>query len=105
MTTKKRMIYADEALEAVCYNCMDKYNCQDRCSDYMEVFDIPTVDAVPVVHGRWEDAHEIKSFRHTNIPVVQCSECKVYFCDIINNHHYMYNYCPNCGARMDGDSQ
>ena len=60
----------------------------------------PTVDAVEVVHGRWEESHEIKSFRHTNIPVVQCSECKIYFCDIINNHHYMYHYCPNCGADM-----
>ena len=53
--------------------------------------------------GRWEDKHEIKSFRHTNIPVVQCSECEVYFCDIINNHHYMYHFCPNCGADMRGE--
>ena len=63
----------------------------------------PTIDAVEVVHGRWEDAHEIKSFRHTNIPVVKCSKCECYFCDIINNHHYMYHYCPNCGAKMDGE--
>ncbi len=56
-------------------------------------------------HGRWEEAHEIKSFKHTNIPVVQCSKCECYFCDIINNHHYMYHYCPNCGAKMDGETQ
>lgn len=55
-------------------------------------------------HGRWEEAHEIKSFKHTNIPVVQCSKCECYFCDIINNHHYMYHYCPNCGAKMDGET-
>ena len=53
--------------------------------------------------GRWEEKHEIKSFKHTNIPVVQCSKCEVYFCDIINNHHYMYHYCPNCGADMRGE--
>ena len=69
----------------------------------MHINGAPTVDAVEVVHGRWEDAHEIKSFRHTNIPVVKCSKCECYFCDIINNHHYMYHYCPNCGAKMDGD--
>ena len=33
----------------------------------------------------------------SNIPVVQCSECRITFCDIINNHHYMYRYCPFCG--------
>ena len=38
-----------------------------------------------------------------DVPVVKCSKCKIYFCDLINNHHYMYHYCPNCGARMDGD--
>lgn len=62
----------------------------------------PTVDVVEVVHGEWIDKYEIKSFRHTNIPVVQCSKCECYFCDIINNHHFMYHYCPNCGAKMRG---
>ncbi len=65
------------------------------------VWNAPTVDAVEVVHGEWVDKYEIKSFRHTNIPVVQCSKCECYFCDIINNHHFMYHYCPNCGAKMD----
>lgn len=54
----------------------------------------PTVDAVPVVHGRWVDVS--LSFTH---PKEKCSVCGgiVYACG--------YNYCPNCGARMDGDSQ
>ena len=69
------------------------------------LIDAPTVDAVEVVHGKWEDAHEIKSFRHTNIPVVKCSKCECYFCDIINNHHWFYHYCPNCGAKMDGGNE
>ncbi len=69
------------------------------------IADAPTVDAVEVVHGHWEDAHEIKSFRHTNIPVVKCSKCECYFCDIINNHHWFYHYCPNCGAKMDGGNE
>ena len=62
-----------------------------------------TVDAVPAVHGHWVDRYEIKSFKHTNIPTVQCSECECYFCDIINNHKFMYHYCPNCGAKMEAD--
>lgn len=49
----------------------------------------PTVDAVPVVHGRWiaQDSGRTR---------FMCSECKS------KNHHGHENYCPNCGARMDG---
>jgi hypothetical protein len=58
------------------------------------VKDAPTVDAVEVVHGRWIETEE----------GTICSEC--------NEHpfedgeyaiaNYKANYCPNCGARMDG---
>ena len=61
----------------------------------------PAIESEPVRHGRWMDRPEIKSFKHTNIPVVECSKCGMIFCDIINNHHFMYHYCPNCGAKMD----
>ena len=44
----------------------------------------PTIDAVPVKHGRWINDN--------------CSECGLYV-----YHGDMRNYCPNCGARMDGD--
>ena len=47
--------------------------------------DQPTVDAVPVRHGKW-----------TVTPVyIKCSECGESFMLIPQN------YCPNCGARMD----
>lgn len=62
----------------------------------------PSADVAPVRHGRWIDKPLIKSFKHTNIPVVECSACGIDFCDIINNHYFMYKYCPNCGAKMDG---
>lgn len=49
----------------------------------------PTIDAVPVRHGRWVviDAEEPRRYG--------CSECK-------RLSWHMENYCPNCGARMDG---
>ena len=53
------------------------------------------------VHGMWYDKPPIIWHGTSNIPVVQCSECGITFCDIINNHHYMYRYCSHCGARMD----
>ena len=63
----------------------------------------PTVDAVEVVH--WCDRQSLKRIKAGNFPVVKCSQCEVVFCDLINNHHYMYHYCPNCGAKMDGGNE
>ena len=55
----------------------------------------PTVDAVEVVHGRWEKA-EYHGF-------IRCDQCK----DVYINEEWLedgkWNYCPNCGAKMDGD--
>ena len=73
------------------------------CVSVSDIDNASTVDAVEVVHGEWDALREIKRYRGENIPVIQCSECKCYFCDIINNHYYMYHYCPNCGAKMDGE--
>lgn len=51
-------------------------------SDFRDMMDeMPTVDAVPVVHGYWKDS-------------IECSECEQI--DWTNP-----NYCPNCGAKMD----
>ena len=64
-----------------------------------ELMAIPAADVVPVVHGRWihsryEDCSE-------QFELVKCSQC--------NHEAYAMafyvrggNYCPNCGAKMDG---
>ena len=84
----------------MCNNCIHK----PVCSKYIATGGVKNCE-----HHREErkgkliDAHEIPSFYGKNIPVVQCSKCEIYFCDIINNHHYMYHYCPNCGADMRGN--
>ncbi len=51
-----------------------------------------TVQAVEVVHGRWM---EFNSF-------MTCSVCDKdwYYGD---NNCDEFDYCPNCGAKMDGD--
>ena len=53
----------------------------------------PTVDAVEVVHGRWEVYPDWRWLR--------CTNCKVEF----EQSHFpqIRHYCPNCGAKMDGD--
>ena len=49
----------------------------------------PTVDAVPVVHGRW--------IRRTDYPMkYECSECG-------HLKDFSRPYCELCGAKMDGD--
>lgn len=56
-----------------------------------------TVDAVEVVHGRWEKANNRpKSY------IRVCSACgkEAYFC----GEGCSYKYCPNCGAKMDGEA-
>lgn len=64
-----------------------------------EVEMAPSVDAVPVVHGRWIE-------RETEKPLilrcVMCSECGTMY---QRRHKAYLNYCPNCGAKMDKEDE
>lgn len=55
----------------------------------------PTVDAVPVVHARWEWLGPNRLV--TDCMCGTCSACKVRSKYIVNTM-----LCPNCGAKMDG---
>ena len=57
------------------------------------IAEAPTVDAVPVVHGRWIMKETL--IRHPFAKNAYCSVC-------IEETGYEHNYCPNCGAKMDG---
>ena len=54
---------------------------------------IPAADVAPVRHGRWET----NSDRPDSLI---CSICK---CGFDMWKHEPHNYCPNCGAKMDGE--
>lgn len=58
----------------------------------MLISEQPVIEAEPVRHGRWECVIEIVS----GVSAGQCSECGR--CDFVKN------YCPNCGAKMRGES-
>ena len=84
--------------------------------------DCPTVDAVEVVHGEWVlTAHKEYANCRWNV-TAECSEChhrkgEVYAGFFVGFHDDVVrdtildnaksvkrdNYCPNCGAKMDGD--
>ena len=90
MATEKRLIDANPLIEHL-------VKCKTECKGIFGsvcvaikcfVEQMPTVDAVEVVHGRW-------------IPCTNggyhCSVCDKRFGFVFDN-----NYCPNCGAKMDG---
>ena len=56
---------------------------------------LPTVEAVEVVHGHWDEG--------VNHGYCCCSKCR----DVYILEEWLtdgkWNYCPNCGAKMDGD--
>ena len=53
----------------------------------------PTVDAVEVKHGRWEEIE-------ASDELYQCSACGEW--QFIPEEHFAY--CPYCGAKMDGNA-
>lgn len=64
-------------------------------SDMISAYDVimlPTADVAPVRHGRWET----NSDRPDSLI---CSVCK---CGFDMWKHDSHNFCPNCGAKMDG---
>ena len=68
----------------------------DGCETDIELLDeIPAADVAPVVHGRW-----IKDdFLSDDVNNAEkCSQCG----ELIGWFGNLPNYCPNCGAKMDG---
>ena len=53
---------------------------------------LPAADVAPVVHARWLTSSDIPD-------TLICSKCN---CIYDMWKHDAHNYCPNCGAKMDG---
>ena len=54
---------------------------------------IPSADVVEVRHGHWDNDME-------------CSICGCLApVSHVTGEEYAYDYCPNCGARMNGEEQ
>jgi predicted RNA-binding Zn-ribbon protein involved in translation (DUF1610 family) len=96
MATEKRLIYLEDAYEAV----TDLSGQAETKSAYAafwkagkEIQKLPTVDAVEVVHGRCVYVRDEELIDHW-----ECSVCGRY---IPWEYHLDWSYCPNCGAKMD----
>ena len=74
---------------------------EEKRADITELVNgVPSSDVAPVRHGRW-------------MPLVDCSNAGIYcslchkkvFGGEYSNTMKLHSaYCPNCGARMDGES-
>lgn len=60
-------------------------------ADKYDIEMMPTVDAVPVMHGHWIIACKQNAIYN------ECSNCKAH------TSGEQTPYCPQCGARMDGN--
>ena len=54
-----------------------------------------SADVATVRHGRWIE-HKHFNHEHYIDSTYECSACKV-------EESFTSDYCPNCGAKMDGD--
>ena len=58
----------------------------------------PTIDAEPVRHGRWVDRGDYVTTAYGSLDLKICSCCNAEV--TLDGYDY---YCPNCGAKMDGE--
>ena len=59
-----------------------------RLDDWVKT--LPSADVAPVRHGKWTHKPDVYG-------VVYCSECNYEL------HANSTSFCPNCGAKMDGE--
>ena len=83
-----RLIDADALLQQVSKN-LDVAKLYLPVDFQEEITEAQTVDAVPVVHGRWVEETDRAMHWH-------CSNCKA----VWGISHYQMKYCPGCGALM-----
>ena len=85
MADKKKLIYVDDLIESINGYRLGKI---PKGELLWKIEQLPAVEAAPVVHGRW---------------IVQDDGRTRFMCSICGSKNYQqhYNYCPNCGAKMD----
>ena len=89
--SREAAIKATEDADVMCDIPADAYRVLMR---YVER--IPAAEVVPVRHGRWKKSYADNEAFGVRPFFRYCSECH-------EATVHQYTYCPNCGARMDGD--
>ena len=99
----KDLIDRQAAIKAIHYEfdeCLVWDESGQHTADEMEniLTSLPSADVQPVRHGHW--VHDGLDIPH-GVDWMHCSECgrRDKYCPAA-----MTNYCPSCGARMDGEA-
>lgn len=77
-----------------------KINVLDANADINRIIsEMPAADVAEVKHGKWIEKETYLGTYY------DCSICGESFCFIEGSPtDNLYKYCPNCGAKMDGES-
>lgn len=79
-----------------CADCEDR----DKCGSpdiFCDVHSMPAADVAPVVHGEWVEHIDPLPWCEDDVDVFwKCSVCEA-------PNFAIPPYCPNCGAKMDGE--
>ena len=102
MANEKRLVNAEaiarKLKNAHCAECHVVRKIQCSACWVEDVLELLEGDAVEVVHGKWNAIDECANSG------VYCSVChRKIFKECYGNCKLRSNYCPNCGAKMDGD--
>ena len=97
MENEKRLIDANALMKNGWH--LERTGESNRFLQSMSLADVPTIDAVEVVHGEWTIIEDDYSFLTT----LRCSVCGEEYCfeEYDEDLPPHYRYCPNCGAKMD----
>ena len=96
-------ISRQEAIDAICKVCCrdgkDWYQCygyrSSTCDTVTALRALPTADVRENLYGKWEQLRV----------GCRCSECFAIYIIPDSPVKFGLNFCPNCGARMEGESE
>ena len=96
-------IKREDAVEKIKADCDRFDHIPKRVVDFftLGMESVPSADVEPVRHGHWKvvnDSYGGKAY------ICECSECEDTVW-VYKDADRKWNYCPNCGARMDGKEQ
>ena len=93
--------YSLEQIKSAIKVTHEKYGGMSEEFDLYKLMQMPTADVQPVKHGKWIAYPACLAYDGAYIEThIVCSECG-HVWDIMDNDTETFNYCPNCGARME----
>mgnify|MGYP004458660625 CR=1 FL=1 len=97
----------EEIQRIYCTGCNSYNGAMCRACEHQDDMDIiedtKAADVQPVKHGRWEQLVSKQSGLNYEVGA-RCSCCNEHTVTICICEAMPFEFCPHCGARMDGDN-